>query len=108
MDRGLPLTLDYARQPCDVHGWVRAHEALDCRRYVQLPINAAMPEAWKEKWQSMPAPALRDDGRLDAATPEGTVMGSLMEAAARLGVGIFASGPLQEGQLLGDRHLQVC
>ncbi|KAK9862643.1 hypothetical protein WJX84_010934 [Apatococcus fuscideae] len=75
-------------------------------RYVQLPINAAMPEAWRERWQSMPTRTLHDDGRLDVATAVETVMGSLMEAAARLGVGVFASGPLQEGQLLGDRHLQ--
>ncbi len=30
-----------------------------------------------------------------------------MEAAARLGVGVFASAPLLEGQLLQDSDLQV-
>ena len=56
----------------------------------------------------MPTRRLHDDGRLDQAAAEEVAMGSLMEAAARLGVGVFASGPLQEGQLLGDRQLRVC
>lgn len=32
---------------------------------------------------------------------------TFMEAAARLGVGVFASAPLQEGKLLQDSHLKV-
>ncbi len=63
-------------------------------RYVQLPINAAMREAWEEKWQSV---------ELDGETKQL----SFMEAAARLGIGVFASGPLLEGSLLKDAVLQV-
>lgn len=63
-------------------------------RYVQLPINARMREAWEDRWQTVDV-----DG---VATPK-----TLMEAAARLGVGVFASAPLQEGSLLKDTALQV-
>ena len=35
-------------------------------------------------------------------------MGSLVEAAGKLQVGIFASGPLQEAALLQNAALQVC
>lgn len=61
---------------------------------MQLPINAAMREAWEEKWQTV---------ELDGETKQL----SFMEAAARLGVGVFASGPLLEGTLLKDAALQV-
>ena len=63
-------------------------------RYVQLPINAVMREAWEEKWQTV---------ELEGVTKQL----SFMEAAARLGVGVFASGPLLEGTLLKDATLQV-
>ena len=66
-----------------------------------------MLEAWKDAWQAMPTQTLHDDGSVDEGAAEGPGMGSLMDAAARLGVGVFASGPLQEGQLVGDRQLQV-
>lgn len=65
------------------------------RRYVQLPINARMREAWEARWQTVDV-----DG---VATQK-----TFMEAAARLGVGVFASAPLQEGSLLKDAALQVC
>jgi len=54
-------------------------------RFVQLPINAQMPEAWVEPWQS--------------------VAGSnctLMEAASRLHVAVVGSGPLGEAGLIKD------
>ncbi len=62
---------------------------------MQLPINAGMREAWEERWQSVEA----DGG--------GAKQVSFMEAAARLGVGVFASGPLLEGALLQDDTLMV-
>ena len=65
-------------------------------RYVQLPINAGMPEAWRDAWQAMPV----EEG-------QSAQLGSLLEVAGRLGVGVFASGPLQEGNLLLDKTLQV-
>lgn len=34
-------------------------------------------------------------------------MGSVMEAAGRLQLGVFASGPLQEASLLQDSALEV-
>lgn len=34
-------------------------------------------------------------------------MGSVMEAAGRLQLGVFASGPLQEAALLQDSALEV-
>eukprot|EP00899_Mesostigma_viride_P013779 jgi/Mesvir1/22401/Mv17889-RA.1 len=57
-------------------------------KFVQLPINAAMLEAWNQPWQ-----AFRPPGASEAK------MDTLLEVAARLGVGVFASGPLQEGSL---------
>lgn len=63
-------------------------------RYVQMPINARMREAWEDRWQTVDI--------------EGVVtVKTFMEAAARLGVGVFASAPLQEGALLKDKALQV-
>lgn len=64
-------------------------------RYVQLPINARMREAWEQEWQ-----AVEVDGETQKKT--------FMEAAARLGVGVFASAPLLEGELLKDEALRVC
>ncbi|CAL8464817.1 g4352 [Coccomyxa elongata] len=63
-------------------------------RYVQLPINARMREAWEQEWQ-----AVEVDGQTQKKT--------FMEAAARLGVGVFASAPLLEGELLKDEALRV-
>lgn len=68
-------------------------------RYVQLPINAGMPEAWKEAWQPLPARA--------GDREQEQLFGSLLEAASHLGVGVFASGPLQEGKLIQESNLQV-
>jgi hypothetical protein len=53
-----------------------------------------MREAWEPKWQTVDA-----DGA--------AVQKTFVEAAARLGVGIVASAPLQEGILLQDADLQV-
>ena len=64
--------------------------ALPCR-FIQLPVNLGMPEAWQgsgHTWSSQ-ADALGGSGN-----------GSVMAAAARMGVGVFGSAPLQEGQLL--------
>ncbi len=52
-------------------------------RAVQLPINAAMAEAWSQPWQYSSG----------AAVQAGQ---TLMEAAGKLGVRVFASGPLME------------
>lgn len=66
------------------------------RRYVQLPINARMREAWEQRWQTV-----------EFQERTGPQKRTFMEAAARLGVGVFASAPLLEGQLLQDSDLQV-
>lgn len=64
-------------------------------RYIQLPINAGMLEAVRRPWQ-----VVHDDsGRTRSLT--------LLEAAAELGVGVFASGPLGEGGLLTDEAVKV-
>ncbi len=71
------------------------------RRYVQLPINAGMREAWEPSWQSVrPAGAPPSDAA--------TLNLPVSAAAAQLGLGVFASGPLGEGSLLKDRQLLVC
>ncbi len=54
-----------------------------------------MPEAWQQPWQPVPVP-----GGPDEIVP-------LMEAAARQQVGVFGSGPLQEGSLLQGSALLV-
>lgn len=60
-------------------------------RYVQLPINTGMLEAVEKPWQ-----------------PIGSArMVTLLQAAAELGVGVFASGPLAEGTILSDGKLRV-
>ena len=64
-------------------------------RYVQLPINAAMTEAWEQSFQTV-----KVDGAVHKLT--------FMQAAARLGVGVFASASLREGALLQDTALEVC
>ncbi|KAK9814130.1 hypothetical protein WJX72_001053 [[Myrmecia] bisecta] len=69
-------------------------------RYVQTPINLGMPEAWREAWQ--PAPAAPSDEPADGKAPD---LVPLVEAAGRLGLGVFASGPLLEGELLKNAGL---
>ena len=69
-------------------------------RYIQLPINAAMREAWQPSWQSVRAPGA-------SADEPASLKLAVTEAAAQLGLGVFASGPLGEGSLLSDRQLLV-
>ena len=64
------------------------------RRYVQLPINAGMREAWEQHYQVIDV-----NGTAKRLT--------FMQAAARLGVGVFASAALREGALLQDTSLEV-
>eukprot|EP00741_Cyanophora_paradoxa_P023088 tig00021537_g22298.t1 len=52
-------------------------------RYLQLPLNAEMPEAATEAWQRVGGEAC-----------------TLLEAADRLGVNVFSSVPLFQGRLL--------
>ena len=66
--------------------------------YIQLPINAGMREAWQQPWQ-----AIRPAGQPGGAPASLKV--PAVEAAARLGLGVFASGPLGEGSLLRDEKL---
>ena len=71
--------------------------AVRCR-FIQLPVNLGMPEAWQGGGHSWP----------DLASQTGQPgNGSVLQAAARLGVGVFGSAPLQEGQLLGNAKLVV-
>ena len=58
-----------------------------------------MREAWRQPWQS-----LEQQGQ-----PPGdeSLMLPLTAVAARLGVGVFASGPLSEAGLLRDSGLMV-
>lgn len=63
-------------------------EASSGFRYIQLPINAAMPEAWRDRTQALS----ESDSRLQ----------STMAVAKALGIGVFASGPLMEGELPGS------
>ncbi len=70
-------------------------------RYIQLPINAGMREAWEPSWQSVrPAGAPPSDAA--------SLKLPVTAAAAQLGLGVFASGSLGEGSLLRDRQLLVC
>ncbi len=71
-----------------------AYGSIIQHRYVQLPINARMREAWEQEWQAVDV-----DGKTQKKT--------FMAAAARLGVGVFASAPLLEGELLKDEALRV-
>lgn len=63
-------------------------------RYVQLPINAGMTEAWEQRYQ-----VVEVDGTAKPLT--------FMQAAAQMGVGVFASAALREGALLQDTSLEV-
>ena len=70
-------------------------------RFIQVPVNLGMPEAWQgsgHTWSSK-ADALRQLGN-----------GSVVAAAARMGVGVMGSAPLREGQLLlhGGSFLVSC
>eukprot|EP00195_Chlamydomonas_chlamydogama_P005244 CAMPEP_0202907644 /NCGR_PEP_ID=MMETSP1392-20130828/43368_1 /ASSEMBLY_ACC=CAM_ASM_000868 /TAXON_ID=225041 /ORGANISM="Chlamydomonas chlamydogama, Strain SAG 11-48b" /LENGTH=441 /DNA_ID=CAMNT_0049596647 /DNA_START=275 /DNA_END=1600 /DNA_ORIENTATION=- len=59
-------------------------------RFVQLPISAGMPEAFTVRgWQPLDANASAIEANK-----------TFLEVAAALKVGVFASGPLQEGELL--------
>lgn len=69
-------------------------------RYIQLPINAGMREAWEQPWQNIRPRGLPAGGA-------GTVQLPAVEAAVQLGVGVFASGSLGEGELLKDKLLLV-
>lgn len=73
--------------------------SLCVHRYVQLPINVAMREAWREPWQ-----LLEQHGQPPDSDPQ---MLPLTAVAARLGVGVFASGPLSEAGVLRDSGLMV-
>ena len=59
-------------------------------------MNVGMPEAWQGMGHTWPS---------EGKGPPGN--GSILEAAAHLGVGVFGSGPLQEGQLLQNKELRV-
>lgn len=61
-------------------------------RYIQLPVSAAMPEAWLQPWQEV------QQGGSRTLVP-------LMQAAQQLGIGVFGSGPLLEAALLKDAKL---
>ena len=78
-----------------VFGAIRTDTA-PCGRYIQLPVNLGMPEAWQGSGHTWPSVGEGAPGN-----------GSILEAAAHLGVGVFASAPLQEGQLLQDTSLRV-
>ena len=67
---------------------------------MQLPINAGMREGWEQPWQ-----AIRPEGQPAGAAA--SLKLPAVEAAARLGLGVFASGPLGEGSLLEDKQLLV-
>ena len=47
-----------------------------------------MPEAWTEKWQPLVDSEDAEDDRVVGA-------GTILESAARLGVGVFGSAPLK-------------
>lgn len=61
-------------------------------RYVQLPINVHMREAWQQPWQPLRAESASSTTRMVPFTT----------AAAKLGVGVMASGSLGEGRVLTD------
>ena len=63
-------------------------------RYIQLPINAGMLEAAQRPWQPV-------------TSGDETRQYTVLQAAAELGVGVFASGPLGEGRLLTDSGVLV-
>ncbi|MFX0092348.1 MAG: aldo/keto reductase [Candidatus Hodarchaeota archaeon] len=55
-------------------------------RFIQLPINLAMPEAFTEKWQTV--------NRMNV---------TLLEAASQLGIRAFASAPLLQTKLFSAK-----
>eukprot|EP01025_Chloroclados_australasicus_P034166 TRINITY_DN3499_c0_g1_i3.p1 TRINITY_DN3499_c0_g1~~TRINITY_DN3499_c0_g1_i3.p1 ORF type:complete len:344 (+),score=27.12 TRINITY_DN3499_c0_g1_i3:638-1669(+) len=59
-------------------------------RYIQVPINIGMPEAWKERWQIM----------------ANQTYSNLLWVAAQNNVGVFTSGPLGEGSLIKDQTIE--
>ncbi|KAL6755522.1 hypothetical protein V8C86DRAFT_2676453 [Haematococcus lacustris] len=90
-------------------------------RFIQLPVNMRMAEAWTQPWQPLhPTMGLaagkelgsRDgrarklgDGRTSGQVPGSSPGGSnltLMEVAGKLQVGVFSSGPLGEAGLVQD------
>jgi aryl-alcohol dehydrogenase-like predicted oxidoreductase len=64
---------------------------------IMLPVNTGMREAFTEKWQTV------ENGKENV---------TLLEAAKKLGVAVFCSGPLAEGRLLEDeatlKELNAC
>lgn len=63
-----------------------------------------MREAWREPWQPLEPRGLQQG----AQSAEGqTQMLPLTAVAARLGIGVFASGPLSQAGLLRDSGLMV-
>eukprot|EP00887_Chlorella_sp_A99_P002680 scaffold6.g2680.t1 len=64
-------------------------------RFVQLPVSVSMPEAWSQQWQQL------------EAGPGNMRRVSLLDAARELGIEVFGSGPLLEGNLMKDQRLQL-
>ncbi|KAL4534585.1 hypothetical protein Ndes2437A_g05357 [Nannochloris sp. 'desiccata'] len=66
-------------------------------RAIMLPVNTGMREAFLEKWQTV------ENGKENV---------TLLEAAKKLGVAVFCSGPLAESRLLQDevllKNLDAC
>ena len=102
---GVPKCVQQALLICRSHsmgpqkactGWANRHVSFRCAscRYVQLPINPGMTEAWEQRWQTV-------------KTEDSVRQLTFMQAAARLGVGAFASAALKEGTLLLDSVLEV-
>jgi aryl-alcohol dehydrogenase-like predicted oxidoreductase len=60
-------------------------------RAIMLPINTAMREAFEQKWQTV-------GDQKEKFT--------FLEAAKRLGIAVFVSGPLAQARLLQDETLQ--
>ena len=59
-----------------------------------------MREAWEPKWQSVRPLGAPPSDAASLKLP-------VTAAAAQLGLGVFASGPLGEGSLIKDRQLLV-
>jgi len=68
-------------------------------RYIQLPVSIVSPEAWTEPWQPY-GPDWWDPARGPQARK-----GTILEVAARMGVGVFGISPLEEGRLLSQQRL---
>lgn len=58
-------------------------------KYIQVPVNAAMPEAWSQRGWQGPAGTQPSESGL-----------TLLDIAAQLRVGVFASAALGQGELL--------